>query len=95
MKWYWLSNTMFYRGFYSLGLLHKWANTGVERHWLIPLKKNVQYEAVRKLGQQDKLVKLSSNARARKLWPDLPNELVVLSVSKNTRQAVRCSYLNA
>ncbi|MCF6443102.1 IS4 family transposase, partial [Pseudoalteromonas luteoviolacea] len=76
------SLTMFDRGFYSLGLLHKWANSGVERHWLIPLKKNVQYEVIRKLGRQDKLVKLKSNPRARKLWPDLPNEMVVRLVSR-------------
>lgn len=76
------SLTMFDRGFYSLGLLHKWANTGAQRHWLIPLKKNVQYEVVRKLGRQDKLVKLSSNSKARRLWPDLPHELVVRLVSR-------------
>lgn len=79
------SLTMFDRGFYSLGLLHKWANTGVERHWLIPLKKNVQYEVVRKLGRQDKLVKLTSNPRARKLWPELPNELTVRLVSRQIK----------
>jgi hypothetical protein len=33
------SLTLFDRGFYSLGLLHKWQTTGKERHWLIPLKK--------------------------------------------------------
>ena len=76
------SLTMFDRGFYSLGLLHKWANTGVERHWLIPLKKNTQYEVVRQLGRQDKLVKLSSNPRARKLWPDLPHDVIVRLVSR-------------
>lgn len=69
------SLTMFDKGFYSLGLLHKWQVTGVERHWLIPLKKNVQFEILRSLGRNDKIVKLSSNPRARKLWPELPNEL--------------------
>lgn len=38
------SLTLFDKGFYSLGLLHQWQSTGAERHWLIPLKKNVQYE---------------------------------------------------
>jgi hypothetical protein len=33
------SVTMFDKGFYSLGLLHKWQMTGSECHWLIPLKK--------------------------------------------------------
>src|SRR5690606_21365557 len=56
-----------------------------ERHWLIPLKKNVQYEVVRKLGRQDKLVRLSSHPRARKLWPELPDDIVVRLVSRNVQ----------
>ena len=76
------SLTMFDRGFYSLGLLHKWRETGTERHWLIPLKKNVQYEVIKTLGRQDKLVKLTSNPRAKKLWPDLPDNITVRLVSR-------------
>jgi hypothetical protein len=76
------SLTLFDKGFYSFGLLHKWANTGEQRHWLIPLKKNVKYEVVRKLGRQDKLVKLFSSPKARTLWPELPKELVVRLVSR-------------
>ncbi len=45
------SITLFDKGFYSLGLLHKWHQTGNERHWLIPLKKNVQYEVIQALGR--------------------------------------------
>ena len=33
------SLTLFDKGFYSLGLLHKWQTTGSERHWLNPLKR--------------------------------------------------------
>ena len=66
------SLTLFDKGFYSLGLLHQWHATGTERHWLIPMKKNVQYEEVRKLGRNDKLVSLSSNSHARKRRPQLP-----------------------
>lgn len=76
------SLTMFDRGFYSLGLLHQWRETGVERHWLIPLKKNVQYEIIETFGRQDKLVKLTSNPRARKLWPELPEFITVRLVSR-------------
>lgn len=76
------SLTLFDRGFYSLGLLHQWHTTGTERHWLIPLKKNVQYEVVRKLGRNDKLVRLLSNPRARKLWPELPETLTARLVSR-------------
>ena len=39
------SLTLFDKGFYSLGLLHRWSETGVEKHWLLPLKKGTQYEA--------------------------------------------------
>ncbi|RHW74542.1 IS4 family transposase [Colwellia sp. RSH04] len=76
------SLTLFDRGFYSLGLLHKWQTTGSERHWLIPLKKNVQYEVIRSLGRNDKLVQLSSNPRARKLWPNLPKTLEARLVTR-------------
>ena len=66
------SVTMFDKGFYSLGLLNEWHQTGTERHWLIPLKKNTQYEVIQSLGRNDKLVILRSNPRSRKLWPALP-----------------------
>ncbi|WP_371185203.1 IS4 family transposase [Thalassotalea maritima] len=79
------SLTLFDRGFYSLGLLHKWQTTGTERHWLIPLKKNTQYEVIRKLGRQDKLIKLTSNPRARKLFPELPKELIVRLISRTVK----------
>ena len=76
------SLTLFDRGFYSLGLLHQWQTTGNERHWLIPLKKNVQFEVVRSLGRNDKIVQLKSNPHARKRWPKLPYELEVRLISR-------------
>ncbi|AQS38022.1 transposase family protein [Shewanella psychrophila] len=76
------SLTLFDRGFYSLGLLYQWQSTGNERHWLIPLKKNVQYEVLRSLGRNDKIVQLKSNPHARKRWPELPNELEVRLISR-------------
>lgn len=45
------SLTLFDRGFYSLGLLTRWHSIGVSRHWLMPLKKNTQYEVVRSLSR--------------------------------------------
>lgn len=76
------SLTLFDRGFYSLGLLHKWQSTGDERHWLIPLKKNTQYEIIKTLGRNDKIVQLSSNPRARKLWPQLPEVVEARLISR-------------
>jgi hypothetical protein len=54
------SLTLFDRGFYSLGLLNRWHSTGISRHWLMPLKKNTQYEVVRSLGRQDKVIRLTT-----------------------------------
>jgi hypothetical protein len=76
------SLTLFDRGFYSLGLLYQWQSTGNERHWLIPLKKNVQYEVLRSLGRNDKIVQLKSNPHARKRWPELPDELEVRLITR-------------
>ncbi len=57
---------LFDKGVYSLGLLHAWQTTGCERHWLLPLKKDTQYEVVRKLGRQDVRVRLTTSPQARK-----------------------------
>ncbi|GAA3527973.1 hypothetical protein GCM10022394_03920 [Zobellella aerophila] len=45
------SLTLFDRGFYALGLLHRWQSAGSERHWLLPLRKGAQYQRLRKLVQ--------------------------------------------
>ena len=70
------------KGFYALGLLHYWQTSGSEKHWLIPLKKDAQYEVVRKLGQGDELVKLNVSQQARKKWDNVPNVLTARLVSK-------------
>ena len=70
------SLTLFDRGFYSLGLLHKWQNSGIERHWLLPLKKATQYQVIRTYSKDHKLVELTSCPQARKKWPKLPEKLL-------------------
>ncbi|WP_422528214.1 IS4 family transposase [Serratia fonticola] len=70
------SITLFDKGFYSLGLLHHWQTSGEKRHWLLPLKKNTQYEVVRRLGRGDVLVCLKTSPQARKQWPALPDKIV-------------------
>ncbi|MBO1273741.1 IS4 family transposase, partial [Shewanella sp. 4t3-1-2LB] len=56
------SLTLFDRGFYSLGLLNRWHQTGEARHWLMPMKKGTQFEVITKLGRQDKLIRLTTTA---------------------------------
>ena len=74
--------TLMDKGFYALGLLHHWQSSGAEKHWLIPLKKDAQYEVVQKLGQGDELVELNVSPQARKKWGGVPKVLTARLVSK-------------
>lgn len=76
------SITLFDKGFYSLGLLDKWAKSGTERHWLLPLRKGTVYEEVRSLGKQDKLVSIKTSPQSRKKFPELPKHIEARLVSK-------------
>ena len=76
------SLTLFDKGFYSLGLLHKWHSTGSERHWLIPLRKGTKYEVIRKIGKQQSLVRLSASSQAKKQWTELPCSIEARLVSR-------------
>jgi IS4 transposase len=79
------SLTLFDKGFYSLGLLHRWQSTGTERHWLLPLKKGTQYRVIRKLCSGNELVELTPSPQARKKWPELPQTLEARLLSKTVK----------
>lgn len=79
------SLTLFDRGFYSLGLLHRWHQTGESRHWLLPMKKGTQYEVVKKLGRQDNLIRLTTTPQSRKRFNELPNSLEVRLLTKRVK----------
>ena len=76
------SLTLFDKGFYSLGLLHRWQSVGTERHWLLPLKKGTQYRVIERLCRGNTLVELDTSPQARKKWPDLPQTLQARLLSK-------------
>lgn len=63
------------KGFYSLGLLHAWEQAGTERHWMLPLKANTQYEVINRLSPTDWIVELKTSPQARKKFPGLPDTL--------------------
>lgn len=88
------SLTLFDRGFYSLGLLHRWQSTGTSRHWLMPMKKNVQYDVVRSIGRKDKIVRLKACPQARKKFTDLPASIEVRLVSKKINGKI-CEILTS
>lgn len=76
------SLTLFDKGFYSLGLLHAWQNGGKERHWLLPLKKGAQYEVIRKIGNDDVIIKLSTSPQSKKKWSNLPDTIMARLLTK-------------
>lgn len=79
------SLTLFDRGYYALGLLHAWQSAGVERHWLLPLRKGAQYREVARLGAGDTLIELSTSPQAQRKWPGLPATLQARLVTKTLK----------
>jgi hypothetical protein len=79
------SLTMFDKGFYSLNLLHKWHENGEHRHWLLPARKDLQFEVIRSFGRQDKLVKLATTQQARKQNSALPKEITARLLTKTIK----------
>jgi len=79
------SLTLFDRGFYSLGLLDRWHNNECNRHWLMPLKKNTQYEVIRSLGRQDKIIRIATSPQAKKKWEGLSSHVEVRLLSKTIK----------
>lgn len=88
------SLTLFDRGFYALGLLHHWQAAGTERHWLIPLKKSVQYEVVRRYSRGNQLVHLKTSPQARKQWAGLP-EYIEARLLTRTIKGKECRVLTS
>lgn len=80
------SLTLFDRGFYSLGLLNRWHQTGEARHWLMPMKKGTQFEVITKLGRQDKLIRLTTTALSRKQFNELPEYIDVRLLTKTVKE---------
>ncbi|MEZ9890670.1 transposase, partial [Vibrio breoganii] len=79
------SLTIFDRGFYALGLLHRWQTIGTKRHWLIPMRKGTQYTTLRKLGRGQELVELKLSPQAKKKWDDAPETLQARLITKTIK----------
>ena len=69
------SLTLFDRGYYSLGLLHSWQNKGSNTHWMLPARKDLQYQVERTMSQNDEIIILSTSPQARKKFEDLPEQV--------------------
>lgn len=79
------SLTMFDKGFYSLGLLYRWHQTGKQRHWLLPARKDLQYEVIANHGRQDQRVRLTTTPQSRRRYDDLPQTIEARLISKTIK----------
>lgn len=79
------SLTLFDKGYYSLGLLNKWHQTGVHRHWMIPARKDLQFEIIRSFTKTDQHIRLTTTPQARKRFTDLPDYIEARLVTKTIK----------
>lgn len=79
------SLTIFDKGYYSLGLLNRWHQAGEQRHWMIPARKDLQYEVIQRINPNDQRIRLKTTPQSRKKFEELPNELEARLVTKVIR----------
>ncbi|MDO7085164.1 IS4 family transposase [Pseudocolwellia sp. AS88] len=79
------SLTMFDKGYYYLGLLNNWHQTGNMRHWLIPTRPDLQYEIISSAGKNDHIIELKTTKHAQKNVPYVPEMIKARSVSKTIK----------
>ncbi len=79
------SLTIFDKGYYSLGLLNRWHKTGVQRHWMIPARKDLKYDIIQRIGPNDLRVRLTTTAHARKKFNDIPDFIEARLVTKTIK----------
>jgi hypothetical protein len=67
------SLTLFDRCYFSADLLVNWQSSGVQRHWLTPVKSKMRYEVVEEFANNDLLIDMPVSPQARKKNPELPD----------------------
>lgn len=69
------SSTLFDRGYYSLGLLSHRHTQGQNTHWMLPERKDLQYQIERSINTNDKIIILTSSPQAKRKFADLPEQI--------------------
>jgi hypothetical protein len=75
------SVTLLDKGFWGADLLWSLHNSGEEKHWLIPARKNLVTEVVEDYGPGDRLVAMTVSPQARKKNPALPEKWTARAVT--------------
>lgn len=83
------SVTLLDKGFWSADLLLRISQQGEQRHWLIPERKNLVREELKRYGKHDRLVRMKVSPQARKKNPDLPVHWDVREVSYKVKTGMK------
>lgn len=75
------SVTLLDKGFWSANLLMSLSRKAINRHWLIPARKNAVYEDIKHYNENDKLIRMKVSPQARKRNPELPETWEVRAVT--------------
>jgi hypothetical protein len=86
------SITLLDKGFFSANLLLGIAQSGEQRHWVIPERKRLVYEVVEDYGPGDRLVKMTVSPQARKANPQLPENWHARAVTYEVRGASKTVF---
>lgn len=95
------SLTIFDRCYLSAELLINWQRAHHDSHWMVPIKRNTQYEVIQTLGNNDFIIEMKVSQQARKLDPTLPEKwqarLVGYPKSENDQyiKGILCSLFDA
>jgi hypothetical protein len=79
------SVTLFDKGYYSLGLLHQWHQSGEQKHWMLSARKDWQYDIVQRLSKNDLIIRLTTTSQARKKFAHLPDHIEARLVTKTIK----------
>ena len=83
------SVTLLDKGFWSADLLLKISQQGDHRHWLIPERKKLVKEELKRYGKHDRLVRMKVSPQARKKKPELPAYWEVREVSYKVKNGLK------
>lgn len=77
------------KGFWSADLLHQISQKAGNRHWLLPERKGIVKEEVKRYGKHDRLVRMKVSPQARKRNPELPEFWEAREVSYKVRRGTK------
>lgn len=81
------------KGFIHYAQFYSLQSTGVERHWLVRAKGNLNWKVLRELGHGDYLIEVEISSKDRKQDPELPRSLVCRAICYQVEGTPKTQFL--